>query len=129
MALKTGIRINQGDLKNLKDKIDKLRDYPKEVFRIATHEANNAVGRMKQDAPVDTGRLRREIETYALFGAKEIIIKAEAIDPRTGVDYAPIREYGLDGHRVQPFFRHNADVFFTRLRQRLDRTIKQIFKK
>ena len=128
MALKTGIRINQGDLKNLKDKIDKLRDYPKEVFRIATHEANNAVGRMKQDAPVDTGRLRREIETYALFGAKEIIIKSEAIDPRTGVDYAPLQEYGIGVPR-RPFFRDNADVFFTRLRQRLDRTIKQIFKK
>ena len=40
------------------------------VDKTLTHEANNTVGKMRRDAPVDTGRLRREIE----YDSKVIMI-------------------------------------------------------
>ena len=123
--LKARIFANKLDQKNLVKKVRSLQDYPEEIQRILRHEAANVVGRMKQDAPVDTGRLRREIEAVVRKD-NEVVVSSKAIDPQTGIDYAPIREYGLDGNRSQPYFRHNRDLFFTRLRQRFTRLLKQI---
>ena len=123
--LKARIFANKVDQKNLIKKIRSLEKYPKEIQKVLRHEANNAVGRMKKDAPVDTGRLRREIEAVVRKD-NEVVVSSKAIDPQTGRDYAPVREYGLYGSRAQPYFRHNRDLFFTRLRQRFTRLLKQI---
>ena len=123
--LKARIFANKLDQKNLVKKIRSLEDYPDEVRKVLIIEARNTVSRMRKDAPFDTGRLRREIEAIVRKD-NEVVVSSEAIDPQTGIDYAPIREYGLDGYKEQPYFRHNRDIFFTRLRQRLTRLLKQI---
>ena len=125
MPPKVGIDINKVDVRKLHKKISALEKYPKGMDQIIRHEAENAVGRMKQAAPVDTGRLRREINSEPL-NKKTVLISSVAIDPRTGIDYAPIREYGLDGNVVQPYFRHNIDLLRIRLQERVVRLLKQI---
>ena len=125
MALKAGIEINKVDLRNIQKKIRELEKYPGEAYKILKHEGEQTVGRIRQDAPVDTGRLRREV-TISTLTNKEVVITSEAIDPRTGKDYAPVREYGLDGHAPQPYFRPNIDRFYVRILDRLKRKLKQL---
>ena len=125
MALKAGIEVNKVDIRKLHKKISALEKYPKGMDKIIKHEAENAVGRMKKEAPVDTGRLRREIEVEPL-NKKTVLISSVAIDPRTGIDYAPIREYGLDGNVVQPYFRRNIDLLRIRLQERVVRLLKEL---
>ena len=124
MALKSGIFISPISAKHLKNKLAALNGAPKELQRILQHEAEQAVGRIKQDAPVDTGRLRRKVEKEVRLD-NEVIIKSEAIDPRTGVDYAPLQEYGI-GVPEQRYFRHNIDLFRLKLKARLDRAFTNI---
>ena len=125
MGLRAGIKLNQADLRNLNHKIAALSAFPGTANQILKHESEQAVGRMKKDSPYKTGRLRREIHV-ALQSADDVIIKSSAIDPRTGVDYAPIREYGLDGYAAQPYFRHNIDLMFMKLRSRIHRKLVEI---
>ena len=128
VGLKAGIQINKGDLKNLRNKIASLANFPGTANDILRHEGTQAVGRIKRDSPFDTGRLRRAVE-LKVQTSDEIIIESEAIDPKTGIDYAPVREYGLDGHPPQPYFRHNIDLMFTKLRARISRKLEEISRK
>ena len=129
MPNKVGIRINKADLKHLIGKIDELENISKtDLKRSLNHIGKNTVGRMKRDAPVDTGRLRREV-TYRVPSNRDIVLESKAIDPKTGVDYAPAQEYGLHGLRPQPYFRHNARLGFRRLYEDLKRRIKLIINK
>ena len=123
--LRAGIKLNKTDLRNLQNKIAALEAFPKTANKILKHEADQAVGRMKRDSPYKTGRLRREIEVKSQT-ADDILITSEAIDPKTGVDYAPVREYGLDGYPAQPYFRHNIDLMYVKLRDRIRRKLIDI---
>ena len=86
---------------------------------------------MKQQAPVDTGRLRTNVSytTYVTNTRSELIMESEAIDPNTGRDYAPVQEYGLNGLRAQPYFRHNAQWGFEQLYKRLTAAITRALKR
>ena len=126
MGLKSGIFISPISAKHLKKKLASLETVPKELQKILEHEASQAVGRMKQDAPVDTGRLRRKIEAD-VRPDNEVIIESSAVDPRTGVDYAPLQEYGI-GVPERKYFRHNIDLFRLKLKARLDRAFSNINK-
>ena len=83
---------------------------PAEIDRVLQHHANNLVGRIKQEAPVDTGRLRRNVksETFALFGNNAVRVVSSAIDPQTGEDYTYVQNFG-DPTRNIP-----ATYYFTR---------------
>lgn len=98
----------------------------KELVRSMEHVAKNTVGRMKQDAPVDTGRLRREVE-YKVTN-DDIIVTSEAFDPETGVDYAPIQEHGL-GVPPQPYFYKNIRWMTTKLVEDISRKLAQVARK
>ena len=124
MGLKSGIFISPVSTRHLKKKLAELEKAPKELQRILKHEANQTVGRMKQDAPVDTGRLRRKIETEVRLD-NEVIVTSEAIDPRTGVDYAPLQEYGI-GVPERRYFRKNIDILRFRLKERINRALINI---
>ena len=73
-----------------------------EVKASLNHIADNTEGRMRQLAPVDTGRLRREILVKVISEA--IFFQSEAIDPETKADYAPLQEYGTRHWPAQPYF-------------------------
>ena len=126
--LRAGIKLNKTDLKNLQNKISALSAFPGTANQIMKHEAEQAVGRMKRDSPFKTGRLRREIEVKSQT-VDDILITSEAIDPKTGVDYAPIREYGLDGYAAQPYFRHNIDLMYVKLGNRIRKKLIEINRK
>ena len=123
MPLKSGIKISPISKRNLNRLLKEVETFTGDAKRIIKHEADNAVGRMKQDAPVDSGRLRREIEARRI-NKDDVIIESIAIDPATGRDYAPIQEYGLLGYKEQPYFRKNIRLFIDRLTQRLQRALK-----
>ena len=125
--LKTGIEINKDDLKTIYKYLNKLGQYPDLIGKILKKEADRTVNDMKADAPYDTGRLERNIEIYSI-NKFDVQIRSEAIDPKTGVDYAPIREYGLDGFAPNPYFRKNVQIFFKRLYDRLYYQLKKINK-
>ena len=126
-GLKVGIKLNQVDLKNLNAKLAALSSFPGTALQIMTHETDQAVGRMKRDAPKDTHRLERNIEVTSVT-TDDFIIKSEAIDPKTGKDYAPLQEYGI-GVKGKPYFRHNIDLLYTKLRARLNRKLLEIARK
>ncbi len=128
MALKVSIQSNQADLKSIKKKLEELKEFGKhEVKKILTHEAKQTVGRMKKAAPVDTGRLRRNIEQTIY--RDDIVIESEAIDPQTGKDYAVIQEYGLSKFiKYTPYFRKNVRGLITNLNRRLKRRLKELTK-
>ena len=127
-GLRGGITVNKADLKNLNSKLKALEGSPVVLNKITKHEAQQAVGRMRRDAPVDTGRLRRDIEIVKQT-KDDIIIESSAVDPVTKVDYAPIQEYGLHGLKPQPYFRKNIREMFSRLTNRLNLAIKKIVNK
>ncbi len=127
MALRFNTQVNQADLKNLNGKLKQLSEFSKKESRLSLdHAARNTVGRMKQNAPVDTGRLRREVD-YELVG-DGVTIHSEAIDPDTGIDYAPIQEYGgpRNNPPAQPYFRPNIIKFISELIKDLNRKLKLI---
>ena len=124
MALRSGIQLNGADLRTLKKRIKELDDFEtKDLDKIMRHEATQAVGRMKKDSPHDTGRLRRNIHYDS--GFHDVTFYSEAIDPKTGRDYAVAQEYGI-GVVGKPYFRKNIDLFFIKLRDRLARRLNQI---
>ena len=127
MGLKGGLRINKVDFKALNNKLNKIQEFPKEAKAILRHEANQAVGKMKRDAPVDTGRLRREITATRVSG-DDIVIESIAIDPKTGEDYATIQEFGGRNIRPQPYFYHNIRVMLSELHKRLKYNLQKLTK-
>ena len=127
MPKSNGIEWNQSDLKSLTGKIKDLAMFPGLARKVLLHESNQTVAKMRNEAPIDTGRLRREIDSK--ITSSSATIESIALDPKTGIDYAPVREYGLDGHPPQPYFRHNIDLFFTNVRTRLQQTLKRLMQK
>ena len=131
--LKVGIEINQADLKHLTKKLKILKNT---AGKGTTKALVDGVGlqttsKMKQQAPVDTGRLRTNVSytTYVTDTRSELIMESEAIDPNTGRDYAPVQEYGLNGLRAQPYFQHNARWGFEQLYKRLTAAITRALKR
>lgn len=125
MALRSSIQWNQKDLKNLKSKIKKLQEFSqKEATLSLEHAGKNGVGRMRKNAPVDTGRLRREIEYTATDD--DLIFESRAIDPVTKEDYAPVQEYGGRFLKAQPYFFSGVRYAMSALMKDLRRKLKHI---
>lgn len=124
---KVSLVMDRSTLTRMHKKMNALKAVSQnELIRSMEHAAKNAVGRMKQDAPVDTGRLRREVE-YKVTN-DDIIITSEAIDPETKVDYAPIQEHGL-GVPPQPYFFKNIRWMTTKLVDDISRKLAQVARK
>ena len=117
--------MDPGDLKRLQQKVKELSDFSeKELILSLRHAADNAVGRMKQKAPVLTGRLRREIEYTK--ERRALTLTSEAIDPDTKIDYAPIQEHGGRNINPQPYFYQNIRLMIHSLTKDLIRKLKLI---
>ena len=129
MPNKANIEIDQGDLNKLIKKMRSLGATGPEINRAMEIEANNAVSRMENRAPRDTGRLVRNIEYTRSKNA--ITFQSEAIDPVTGIDYAPIQEQpnGTFPFRTTPYFWRNIRQFerkiFTRIGDILTKIINR----
>lgn len=113
--------LKQSDLKRLNKKMKALEAFPAELDAAIEHNASQAVGRMKQDAPVDTGRLRRQIHQTNQQGG--LYIESEAIDPRDGRDYAHTQEYGGRYFPAQPYFFKNIRVMISKLHRDIKRRL------
>ena len=86
------------------------------------------VDAMKQDAPVDTGRLRDGIRLE--HRGKNVLIVSEAESPFTRGDYAPYVEYGGRNTQAQPYFNKNINkVFKPKAEAELKKSINKNFKK
>ena len=126
----TRIELSKKDLSKLKNKFNELHKYSLDsVENSIKHVAAQAVGRMKKEAPVATGRLRREIG-YELAN-KRVTIFSEAIDPETRIDYAPLQEYGSRKLNIppHPFFYRNIRWFYNALYKDISRKIRTILNK
>ena len=111
--------------------IKRAKEYPKEVQKLLKHEATQAVGRMKKDAPVDTGRLRRGIKVGAQAGAglgikEAVTITSKAIDPDTNADYAADQEFGSRYIPAHPYFFKNVRLMRKKITKRAERLLKSI---
>lgn len=73
-----------------------LDEYTKALERALTRIGMAAEGYAKQEAPVDTGRLRNSITFAVDMGEKATYIG-------TNVEYAPYVELGTRLHAPQPF--------------------------
>ena len=87
-------------------------------------EAKQAYKRMLKDAPVDTGLLERNIKLTNK--GKNIIFESKAIDPDTGIDYAPDQDLppGTLDIRTTPYFAKNI----RRMKRDFKNQITGIFK-
>lgn len=99
------IKLNPIDKKSHEKRIGRLSKIPKDVDNILKKEADKAVKAIKADAPVNTGRLKRSVETTNTKGGVEVT--SEAIDPKTGKDYAVFQEYGGRYTPAKPYFKPN----------------------
>ena len=101
------------------------------VEKSAKHNANRALSRMKNDAPFDTGRLKRNIDYRIVDKLLEfdVIFNSTAIDPEDGRDYAPTQEFGNRYIPAHPYFYKNLRLFFSDLGTDLKRKINNIIKK
>lgn len=100
----TKLKWNANDLKKVNTKLSELMKLAGEVEvqKTFTHVGRGAVGRMRTDAPVDTGRLRREIAFRA--SGQNLRLTSEALDPDSGKDYAPLQEHGFRHTPARPYF-------------------------
>ena len=128
-ANRASVKVNKADLKNINRKLDLLSKVagPREVLAAMDKVGKQTVNRMKQEAPVDTGRLRTNVEYNAIHRQShtDLRFESEAIDPVTRVDYAPIQEHGLNGLTPQPYFFHNVRQAWKELRQELTAAINK----
>ena len=100
------------------------------IKKTADNLAVKAESRMKKESPIDTGRLRRNINftiKHKLFN-DEIIFDSEAKDPHSQVDYAPIQEFGGRFTKAQPYFFKNIRRFFNNFTTDLDNKVEKIFR-
>ena len=125
------IEVNKIDLKRLNSLFNELRAIDGDADQVINVEAKNTVRRMERQAPVDTGRLKREIH-FVHTGVGSVEFESEAIDPDTGVDYAPAQEFGTRFFKAQPYFFHNIRLFrrdlFNSLRKAINRKIRKYAK-
>ena len=127
--LKFGLKLNQADLKRVNGKLSLLQKMGDTgVNKALNEEARKIVGVMKSEAPVDTGRLRTNIE-YSNRGGSGLVIESSAIDPNTGEDYAPIQEYGGRNIKHTPYFNHNVRKFISNLHANLRKRLQKILKR
>ena len=122
--LKTRISINPKDQLRLTAIIHSLeKDFGQSVFKLLDHEAQQAYKRMLRDAPYDTGLLRRNIELTRT--PETFIFESKAIDPETGIDYAPDQDLprGTLDVKTTPYFAKNI----RRMIKDFERQVKGIF--
>lgn len=119
------------DSTDIDNAISKLRELSKEVDRIEKHMAEQTIGRAKANATkmkaVDTGRLRRNIEYKKTEDG--FLIESEAIDPKTGKDYAPEVHYGLAVRGRNSVPRPYLQEAFNWLKVKFPQEINRIFEK
>ena len=128
MPLKTGIQVNEADYKRFEKKIRQLKSLDSSVFpKILRRTGQSTVKEMSRYAPFDTGRLRTNIEYRST--KESVTWESEAIDPETNIDYAPIREFGLDGRGASHYFYPAIRGAFTDLLHRMDQAIKSVLRK
>lgn len=117
--------------KEVRDSIKKIREFLDEAKRIEKHLAEQTVGRAKKNATemkaVDTGRLRRNIE-YKKTG-DGFAIESEAIDPKTGKDYAPEVHFGLAVRGKNSVPRPYLQNAFNWLKVEFPKEIRRLFNK
>lgn len=80
------VKINQSDLKVLKNKLDNLRAFDKKTLSNEIGRTALEISRLsKQNAPVDTGTLRQSIRAEKKGKTAEVV---------AGAKYAPYVEFG-----------------------------------
>ncbi len=117
--------VNKNDEKRLLNKLKSLDKFGEtDVDKIMQNESVKTVDRMENNAPFDTGRLRRNID----FSHQVDIIEfySEAIDPETKKDYAPSQEFGGRFFRAQPYFYKNIKKHLQNVRVALANRIQDI---
>lgn len=116
------LEVNKADLTRLKRKMKQLEDLvggKKQLQASLNHIGSQAVGRMKRDARVDTGRLRRNVKKNTK--RRSLVITSNAYDPNTGRNYAPLyRDEYFD-----PNVRWTIENLFKDLRRRIDNIFRR----
>ena len=128
MPNKLTITVNPRDQKRLNNKLkslDKFADF--DLDKLINSTAKEAQNKMESNAPVDTGRLRRNLGFEHLSNGIEFY--SEAIDPDTGIDYAPSQEYGTRLFKAHPYFYKNIKWFNNRFRLKISDAITKILLK
>lgn len=122
-----GLTINPQQYKSIRKRFDTLKKFAgeKEYLRIMEHHAKNTVGRIKQDAPVDTGRLRREV-SYEM-AVNGVHLRSRAIDPDTGEDYAYVQNYGDSARNIPAtyYWSKNIPLMIQRIHRDISRRLKE----
>ena len=125
-TLKEGFEVNERDFKALKSKMDELRDLDETIApNIMKRVGEEIAEEMWRYAPVDTGRLRREISFKS--GDDWVTWESEAIDPQTKRDYAPLQEFGTRFFRAHPYFYPSLRGAIPELNHRLTQAIKTLW--
>jgi HK97 gp10 family phage protein len=84
------VKIDQGDLKLLKKRLDNLRTFDKKTLSNEIGRTALEISRLaKQNAPVDTGTLKQSIRAEK---------KGKIADVVAGAKYAPYVEFGTGGN-------------------------------
>ena len=126
--VRASIELDKSSLANIDKMLAQLEELGGDTANIINVEAKNTVRRMERDAPIDTGRLSRNIEFHQT-DKHSVEIESEAIDPETGVDYAPIQEFGLGNGRNTPYFFKNIRRMKSNIIRRVNRRITKILKR
>lgn len=116
MALGVTLNTNVADLRRVKQQLRSLEKFSKDELELSlTHFTSQTGAKIKQKAPVDTGRLRREV-VGEVVQRNIANFTSIAIDPQTGEDYAPLQE-------------HYVPVFFSTIRQGIRKLVEDLARK
>ena len=121
------IYIDAKDLQKLNETIDVLKLFDEDVVRRINNQTDIAVRNMIREAPVDTGRLQRQIVSERISD-NSVIIFSEAIDPDTGVDYAPIQDQGGRHNRPTYYFTRNINKYVFNVMEDLRKSLIRVLK-
>ena len=120
---KPGLRLDPVDKKKFDELMRSLEIFAEEeVEGIMALEANKTVTKMKREAPVDTGRLRGNIEAERNPNGNGVIFDSSAINPETGEQYAPKQD------RIHGYFSRNIRKFRYQLHRNLQLRLRGVLK-
>lgn len=125
--MKAGYKVSKKDLRAVNDALSKINGVTKrDVRRLLKDFGIKSQFDIKQDAPVDTGNLKQQVN-FTMLSPDAVMVESIALS-EDNFDYAPVQEFGSARRSGKPYFYPNIKKQMVLMRSNLKRIIKKKFK-